>query len=98
MSGVTQCLTGRLRGADLVVTGEGKFDSQSARGKTAVGVARVAIAEGVPVVCIPGQATADAPHELFRAVLPLVGDGVTVAQAMARPAEILRQRAEQALR
>jgi glycerate kinase len=90
-------LAGRIRGADLVITGEGKFDAQSAAGKTAVGVARVAAAEGVPVVCIPGQATPDAPHHLFAQVRPLVGAGVTVAQALAQPAQLLARRAAEAM-
>jgi glycerate 2-kinase len=41
-------------GADLVVTGEGKLDAQSLRGKAPVGVARAAAAHGVPVVALAG--------------------------------------------
>jgi glycerate kinase len=41
-------------GADLVVTGEGKLDAQSLRGKAPVGVARAASAHGVPVVALAG--------------------------------------------
>jgi glycerate 2-kinase len=40
--------------ADLVVTGEGKLDAQTLRGKTPVGVARAATAHGVPVVALAG--------------------------------------------
>lgn len=43
-----------IAGADLVITGEGRMDSQSARGKTPVGVARIARAHGVPVIGIAG--------------------------------------------
>src|SRR5918996_404990 len=43
-----------LDGADLVITGEGKLDAQSLRGKAPVGVARAAAAHGVPVVVIAG--------------------------------------------
>lgn len=42
-------------GADLVVTGEGRLDSQSLHGKTPVGVARIARAAGVPVIAIAGS-------------------------------------------
>lgn len=45
----------RVRDADLVITGEGQIDGQSAYGKTAVGVAKVAAAAGVPVVAIAGS-------------------------------------------
>jgi len=43
-----------LAGAGLVVTGEGKLDAQSLRGKAPLGVARAATAEGVPVVALAG--------------------------------------------
>jgi glycerate kinase len=43
-----------VAGADLVVTGEGKLDAQSLRGKAPVGVARAAGAHGVPVVAVAG--------------------------------------------
>jgi glycerate kinase len=43
-----------VAGADLVVTGEGKLDAQSLRGKAPVGVARAAAAHGVPVVVLAG--------------------------------------------
>jgi glycerate 2-kinase len=43
-----------LDGADLVVTGEGRLDAQSLRGKAPVGVARAAAAHGVPVVALAG--------------------------------------------
>lgn len=43
-----------VQGADLVITGEGRFDAQTLRGKTPMGVARVAKRHGVPVVVIAG--------------------------------------------
>jgi len=43
------------KGADLVLTGEGKFDSQSLRGKVVIGVARRAQASGIPVVAVVGD-------------------------------------------
>jgi len=46
-------LAERVRGADWVITGEGKFDSQSAAGKTAFGVAEIAAAAGVPAISAP---------------------------------------------
>lgn len=44
-----------LEGADLVITGEGRLDSQSLSGKTPVGVMRRAVARGVPVVAVAGS-------------------------------------------
>ena len=44
-----------LPGTDVVVTGEGKIDSQSARGKVVSGVAARCRKAGVPVVAVVGQ-------------------------------------------
>ena len=44
-----------LQGADLVLTGEGKLDRQSLRGKVVIGVARRAKPAGVPVVAVVGD-------------------------------------------
>ncbi len=44
----------KLKGAALVITGEGKLDHQSAFGKAVSGVARMAAAEGVPVLALVG--------------------------------------------
>lgn len=41
--------------ADLILTGEGKIDSQSIRGKVVIGIARRAKPAGVPVVAIVGD-------------------------------------------
>ena len=48
-------LADAVEGADLVITGEGRLDSQSLHGKTPVGVARIARAAGVPVVALAGS-------------------------------------------
>lgn len=45
----------RVAGADFVITGEGRLDSQSLRGKVVIGVARRAKRAGVPVVAIVGD-------------------------------------------
>ena len=46
-----------LRVADLVITGEGRIDAQTAFGKTALGVARRAQAVGVPCIAVGGSVT-----------------------------------------
>lgn len=43
-----------LADADLVITGEGRVDGQTLRGKTPVGVSRRAMAAGVPVLALAG--------------------------------------------
>ena len=47
-------LDARIRGADLVLTGEGAIDASSGGGKTAVGVARIAKSWAVPTIGIAG--------------------------------------------
>jgi len=49
-----------IRDAHFVVTGEGRLDGQSLRGKTPVGIARAAKKHGVPVVALAGSVTDDA--------------------------------------
>ena len=44
-----------LQGADLVISGEGKIDSQSLRGKVVIGVARRTKKMGVPLLAIVGD-------------------------------------------
>ncbi|AYZ16625.1 glycerate 3-kinase [Klebsiella pasteurii] len=47
-------LEAALRDADLVITGEGRMDSQTVGGKAPVGVARIAKKHGIPVIGIAG--------------------------------------------
>jgi glycerate kinase len=49
----------KLAGADLVLTGEGRIDGQTAFGKTALGVARRAAAAGVPCIAVGGGVEPD---------------------------------------
>ncbi len=51
--------TPALRMRDLVVTGEGRIDSQTIHGKVPVGVAKVAKRYNKPVIGIAGSLTAD---------------------------------------
>ena len=50
----------KLEGCDLVITGEGKIDSQSLKGKVVIGVARRAKKQNVPVIAIVGDVADDA--------------------------------------
>ena len=67
-----------LAGADLVITGEGCIDGQSAQGKVISGVARRAQAAGVPVLAFGGR-IGEGAWELYRM-------GVTAMQATDRAA------------
>lgn len=49
-----------VKDADLVFTGEGFTDSQTANGKAPVGVAALAKKTGIPVICLSGGISSDA--------------------------------------
>ena len=72
--------------ADLVVTGEGRIDAQTAFGKTALGVARRAAAAGVPCVAVGGSVTLEGIAALASAgsaCMPVLSGPTTLEQAMA---------------
>ena len=48
-------LDGKLEGADLVITGEGRLDFQTVYNKAPIGVARLAKGRGIPVIAIAGS-------------------------------------------
>ena len=50
----------KMKKVDLVVTGEGKIDGQTASGKTPVGVSRIAKKEELPVIAVAGTIGEDA--------------------------------------
>lgn len=52
-------LAEQVKDADLVITGEGRIDSQSINGKVPIGVAQVARRFNKPVIGIAGSLTAD---------------------------------------
>ena len=53
-----------LTGADLVITGEGRFDSQSLQGKAPLGILNIASRHGVPVVLICGQSSLNSSEKI----------------------------------
>ncbi|WP_261857751.1 glycerate kinase [Photobacterium sanguinicancri] len=78
-------LKAQLAGADLVITGEGRIDSQTIHGKTPIGVARCAKAFGIPVVGIAGCLSNDCHvvHEHgIDAVFSVVPRSVSLEEAL----------------
>jgi glycerate kinase len=72
--------------ADLVITGEGRIDAQTAFGKTALGVAKRAHAAGVPCIAVGGGVTPagiEALGVVGATVVPVSEAPQTVEQAMA---------------
>ncbi len=94
-------LAGAVRGADLVLTGEGSVDAQTLDGKTPAGVARVAAEAGVPCVVLAGRVVADADVLLEHGVSALVGivpGAVDLRNALAAGAENLERSAATVVR
>ena len=56
----------RCAGAGLILTGEGRLDHQSLRGKTVIGVARRAKALGIPAAALVGAAVPAELEEAYR--------------------------------
>ena len=76
----------KLAAADLVITGEGRIDGQTAYGKTALGVAKRAHAAGVPCLAVGGGVTPEGIEALrpFGAiVVPVTERPQSVEEAMA---------------
>lgn len=87
--------------AYLVITGEGRLDSQSLRGKVVVGVARRAQALGVPVVALVGSSETDiaAAYDAgVTAVFPINPAPTTLSEALAHARTHLAFTAENVLR
>ncbi|MEA2579061.1 MAG: glycerate 2-kinase, partial [Chloroflexota bacterium] len=82
----------RLARADLVITGEGRIDSQTAFGKTALGVARRAQAAGVPCIAVGGGVEPEGIAALAAVgaiAVPVVERPQSVQEAMAAGVEPL---------
>ena len=88
-------LADAVSGADLVITGEGRFDAQTLRGKTPFGVARVAREHGVPVIVIAGT-LGEGYQALYEhgidAAFALASGPMTLEQACAEAPRLLRER------
>ncbi|NRP14911.1 MULTISPECIES: glycerate kinase [unclassified Marinobacterium] len=83
-----------LKGADLVITGEGRMDGQSLSGKTPVGVARWAKQHDLPVIALCGSIGegAEGVHEVGIDALFSVVPGVcSLEEALANGAENLER-------
>lgn len=74
-----------LSGADVVVTGEGRLDFQTAMGKAPVGVARLAKKYNAKVIAFAGSVTKEATacnKEGIDAFFPILRSVCTLAEAM----------------
>jgi len=94
-------LAAKVAGADLVLTGEGQIDRQTAYGKTISGVARTAQAAGVPVVAIVGS-IADGVDNLYdigvTSMFTLVPGPISLDEAMTGGKPMIANATERVMR
>ena len=83
--------------ADLILTGEGSVDAQTANGKTAWGVAQVARRHHVPVIAFGGRVEPGA-ETMFDCAWSIVPGPVDLATALREGPANLERSVEQALR
>lgn len=94
-------LRDKIRGADLVVTGEGFLDSQTQYGKVPFGVAKMARACHAPVLCFAGGLADDLPKAKalgMDAVLSIIPRPMSLEDAMQSAAMLLADAVERAAR
>ncbi len=91
----------KIRMADVVITGEGKLDSQSLRGKVVATIAQVAASMGKEVIAVCGK------NELMkdeytkcgiRHVITLVDELISDEEAIANAFELLVQKVDREIR
>lgn len=93
-------LSGRISHADAVITGEGRLDAQTAFGKTADGVAKVARAHGKLVAVVAGlvDASYDTTSPAFDVIEQTAPPGVRAEDASKNAASLVRDAAARAAR
>jgi len=91
----------RLEGIDLVITGEGKLDGQTAYGKVPVGVSRRAKKQGIPVLAIAGDVDDDIEAVYdngIESVMSTVKRAMSLEEAMRDGRKFLVDASERAMR
>jgi len=96
-------LAEKAAGAELIITGEGKIDSQTAFGKAPTGALRVGQQLGIPVIAIGGSVASDASqlNEYgFAALFSCLTEPMSLSEAMCPQTarQMLKTTAEQIMR
>jgi glycerate kinase len=91
----------KIRDADLVITGEGRTDFQTAYGKVPVGISRLAKKYGVPVICLSGglgQGTEALYQEGITGLFSIADGPMSLEEAMKNTNGLLAKAAENLIR
>ncbi|WP_424161050.1 glycerate kinase [Bacillus amyloliquefaciens] len=81
----TLSFSDQIKGADLVITGEGQIDGQTIFGKTPAGIAARASAQEIPVIALAGSLGKDFEHVYNRgiaAVFSIVPGAISLEDAL----------------
>lgn len=96
-----QRFSDHLSEADLVLTGEGRVDAQTASGKTAMGIAQAAKKQKVPTIIIAGS-VGDGAESLYKhgvvSVNSMVNGPMSLDEAIGQAASLLEWGTEQVVR
>ncbi len=91
----------RIYDADLVITGEGRMDYQSAYGKVPAGVGKVCLSENIPCVAIVGG-MGERAEEMYnhgiRSIIPTVNGIMPLEEAIEHAEELYESAVERLLR
>ena len=90
-----------LNGADLVITGEGQIDQQTASGKTPMGIAQEAQKYNVPTIALAGS-VGEGIDKLYahgiKAVFSIMSGPMSLQEAMDNAAVLIESTTEQVIR
>ena len=89
----------KIAAADVILTGEGRLDSQTTGGKVVGGVARMCAAAGKPCAALVGATTCEDADELrslartlgLQSIVVVTPTGTSLTEALARTASNLEQ-------
>ena len=97
----TTNLADKMLGADLVITGEGRIDYQTAFGKTPFGVAQLAKEKQIPIIALAGS-LGEGYQTLyakgFDGIFSIIDKPMSLQHAMYYAAQLLENAAENAIR
>ncbi|NGP46652.1 glycerate kinase, partial [Bacillaceae bacterium SIJ1] len=90
-----------LLNTDLVITGEGRMDSQSVQGKAPIGVSKIAKKHHIPVIAIVG-CEGERIHEVYHngidLVIDIINEPMDIDTAMGSVALLTENAGEKAIR
>jgi glycerate kinase len=91
----------KIEGADLVITGEGMIDYQTAFGKTPFGVAQTAKKQNIPVIAIAGSLGQDYQtlyQKGFDGIYSIINKPMSLEEAIRNGAKLVEEATESIIR